>query len=98
MKPSKNTLPRLDIVLLLLCVVIYGCGIYLTRAYPCQSIGAMVLLVGTAIGALSAIVAGIFFVINKSGSQALLAILIALFVGLLFFFVGVFTLPGCAGV
>ena len=90
--------PRLPLGLFILCLGVYGIGVYLTRAFLCQPIGAWVLLAGVAVGGLSAVLLLVSSAKQRSLGLGVGAISIALVAAFLYFFVGVLTLPGCSGV
>jgi hypothetical protein len=95
---SVSPTPKLPLTLVVLCFVVYGAGIYLTRLYLCQPLGAWVLLVGVGLGALGASLIAGSAIRRRSWSLAIGALSIALLIIFLYFFIGVLTLPGCSGV
>ena len=83
---------------LVLCVVVYGLGVYLTRAYLCQPIGAWVLLGGVSVGAVGCLQLVISAAKRRSILLAAGAIVVTFMLATMALFIGVLTLPGCSGV
>jgi hypothetical protein len=89
---------RISTVVLILCFAVYGLGVYLTRTYLCQPIGAWVLLGGVSIGAIGCFQLVISAAKRRSIWLAAGGIAIALLLAAMLLFIGVLTLPGCSGV
>ncbi|WP_157579098.1 hypothetical protein [Rudaea cellulosilytica] len=89
---------RAEIVLIAACFVLYAFGFYLTRAFICQPVGAWLLLGGVAVGALGWLMLSASAIRRRSLGLGFGAIAIALILAVMFFFIGVLTLPGCSGV
>lgn len=89
---------KLPLALVVVCFVVYGVGMYLTRLYLCQPLGAWVLLAGVGLGALGVVLTAGSAVSRRSWSLAFGALSIALVIIFLYLFIGVLTLPGCSGV
>jgi hypothetical protein len=90
--------PRIFTAVLLLCFVVYALGVYLTRVYLCQPIGAWVLLGGVSVGAVGCIQLVISAVNGRSLWLAAGAFAVSILLTAMFLFIGVLTLPGCSGV
>lgn len=89
---------NLPLGLFVLCLAVYALGVYLTRAFLCQPVGAYVLLSGVALGGMSTLM----FAVSAAGRRSLGLALSALAIGgvsaFLYIFIGVLTLPGCSGI
>ena len=89
---------RVPATLLALCFAIYAAGIYLTRAFLCQPLGAWVLFGGVAVGGLGWLLLSISTIGRRSLALGLVVAAVALVLAAMFLFIGVLTLPGCSGV
>ncbi|MGO1073687.1 hypothetical protein [Lysobacter sp. CA199] len=89
---------KTPIVLFVACLAIYAGGVYLTRAYLCQPVGAWVLLAAVMVGALGCILLGVSAFRLRSLWCGVSTFAAAVIIAVMFLFIGVLTLPGCSGV
>lgn len=85
-------------VLFAACLAIYASGVYLSRAYLCQSVGAWVLLAAVIVGSFGCILLGVSAFRLRSVWRGISAFAVTVIVTVMFLFIGVLTLPGCSGV
>lgn len=97
---SQQLVPGLKTptVLFAACLAIYAGGIYLTRAYLCQPVGAWVLLTAVIVGSLGCILLGVSAFRLRSLWRGVSTFATAVIIAVMFLFIGVLTLPGCSGV
>jgi hypothetical protein len=86
------------IVLLVSCFFVYAGGVYLTRAFLCQPVGAWVLLAGVVVGSIVCALLGFSAFQLRSVWRTTGVVALALALTVMFLSIGVFTLPGCSGV
>jgi hypothetical protein len=84
--------------LFLLCVLVYGAGIYLTRVFLCEPLGACVLIASVVIGGIGCLFLCISAIKKRSIGIGIGTAIFTLALIAMFQFIGVFTLPGCSGV
>ena len=87
-----------SVAVLTLCLVVYAVGVYLTRAFLCQPVGAWVLLGGVAIGAVGWLLLSMAAISRRSIGLGVGVVGVAALLAAMYFFIGVLTLPGCSGV
>jgi len=90
--------PQTQIALLASCLCVYAGGVYLTRAFLCQPVGAWVLLAGVVIGSIACVLQGLSAFQLRSVWRTLGTVASAFVLVAMFFLIGVLTLPGCSGV